>query len=553
MAQNALRRFRPLQKHTRRKTISLNWNGTSCIYGTAQQTPTTSIADLIPIMTRNTTAGSRRNNPNLIRSTELREKRRKVQKTLNIDTINQDIRKMEYAVKGPLVVRAGEIEKEISAGIAKPFETVIRANIGDCHAMGQPKVTYPRQVMALCTHELLFDDPTIPDDAKDHARRILASCQGQSLGSYTESAGLKIVREDIAAFISRRDGFSCDPDNIILTAGAGEGIKNTLELLKNTTGKRAGAMIPIPQYPLYTASISQYGLYPINYYMDEDNDWALDIQELRRAVDAARANCDPKAICVINPGNPTGQVMTRQNIEDTIKFAYEEQLCILADEVYQGNIHSKDHTFHSFRKVLYELGLPYSDQVELISFHSVSKGYMGECGLRAGYLEAVNIDPAVFQQLMKTFLFCSNTPGQVSLDCLVRPPQPGNPSFSLFQQQTDEIATSLAERATLVSDLLNTIPGMQCNPVYGSMFAFPRLRLPETFLNKSKAANQPADFRYAMQLLENTGICVVPGSGFGQKPGSYHFRTTILPPKEILIEMLGRLKDFHHKFLERES
>lgn len=89
---------------------------------------------------------------------------------------------------------------------------------------------------------------------------------------------------------------------------------------------------------------------------------------------------------VINPGNPTGQVLSRDNIEEIIKFAYKEQLFILADEVYQDNIYATGSKFYSFKKVLVEMGEPYSS-LELASFMSCSKGYMGECGLRGGYAE----------------------------------------------------------------------------------------------------------------------------------------------------------------------
>lgn len=89
---------------------------------------------------------------------------------------------------------------------------------------------------------------------------------------------------------------------------------------------------------------------------------------------------------VINPGNPTGQVLSRDNIEEIIKFAYKERLFIFADEVYQDNIYATGSKFYSFKKVLVEMGEPYSS-LELASFMSCSKGYMGECGLRGGYAE----------------------------------------------------------------------------------------------------------------------------------------------------------------------
>lgn len=83
------------------------------------------------------------------------------------------------------------------------------------------------------------------------------------------------------------------------------------------------------------------------------------------------------------------------------------------------------------------------------------------------------------------------------------------------------------------------------------MYAFPQLELPDKAVEAAKAAGQAPDVFYAFQLLENTGICVVPGSGFGQRPGTYHFRTTILPQTALLKEMLARMQEFHQTFIKK--
>ena len=134
-------------------------------------------------------------------------------------------------------------------------------------------------------------------------------------------------------------------------------------------------MIPIPQYPLYSASIEEFNLGQVGYYLDEDNNWGLDLNELKRSYEENKSKFDIKAIVIINPGNPTGQVLTKENIEGIIKFAHENNLFILADEVYQDNVYAEGSAFHSFKKVLVTMGEPYS-KLELASFMSVSKGYM---------------------------------------------------------------------------------------------------------------------------------------------------------------------------------
>lgn len=474
-------------------------------------------------------------------------------KVLSTDNINPFVKNMEYAVRGPIVIRAAEIEQELKAGKSKPFSDVIRANIGDCHATGQKPLTFLRQVVAICTDpDRLMDDPKYPADAKSRAKRILSSCGGQSIGAYSDSSGVRVIREDIASYITNRDGHPCNPDNIFLCTGASDGIKTIMKLCMTGEGrnKRAGVMIPIPQYPLYTATIAEYNACPINYYLNEDNNWSLDIPELKRSIQEARSHCVPRVLCVINPGNPTGQVLSRENIENVIRFAKEENLVLMADEVYQHNVYAKGSAFHSFKKVLTEMGPEYQD-IELASFMSTSKGYMGECGFRGGYCEAINFDPDVRVQLLKSISakLCSSVSGQAAMDVVVNPPTSSEPSYQLFVKEKEQVLGDLKEKAKMVTETFNSMDRMSCNVVQGAMYAFPQIDMPPAALEEAKKRGVPADVMYCFELLEKTGICVVPGSGFGQRPGTYHFRTTILPPVEKLKEMLERFRIFHEQFL----
>ncbi|GFS89843.1 alanine aminotransferase 2 [Nephila pilipes] len=473
-------------------------------------------------------------------------------KTVTLNNMNPNIKKMEYAVRGPLVIRAAEIERELKKGEKKPFTEVIRANIGDCHAMGQKPLTFIRQVLTLCTYPSLMNDDRFPDDVKKRAMDILSGCGGSSVGAYSDSTGVDVIKQHVAQYIERRDGFPANALDIILSTGASEAVKSVLSMLNFTNnGKPPGVMIPIPQYPLYSATLAEYGMHQISYYLDEDNAWALSIDELRRSLNESRKSCDPRALVVINPGNPTGSVLTHENIVKIIKFAYEENLFLMADEVYQDNVYAPGMQFHSFKKVLMEMGEPYKN-MELASFMSASKGYMGECGLRGGYTEIINLDVDVKKMLLKcvSARLCSSVLGQATMDCVVNPPQKGEPSYDLFIKEKTSVLQSLKERALLVEKTFNNMKGMKCNAVAGAMYAFPRLTLPENAVKKAKSVGQAPDFFYAMQLLENTGICVVPGSGFGQLPNTYHFRTTILPQPEKLTIMLKKLEEYHNKFLE---
>uniref|UniRef100_A0A8D3D714 alanine transaminase n=1 Tax=Scophthalmus maximus TaxID=52904 RepID=A0A8D3D714_SCOMX len=473
-------------------------------------------------------------------------------KVLTIDTMNPTVKKVEYAVRGPIVQRALELERELSEGMKKPFVEVIKANIGDAHAMGQQPITFFRQVLALCSYPELLNDKTFPEDAKSRARRILQSCGGNSMGSYSASQGIDSVRQDVALYIERRDGgVPCDPDNIYLTTGASDGIVTMLKLLMCGEGAaRTGVMISIPQYPLYSAALAELGAVQINYYLNEENCWSMDISELQRALDEARQYCNPRALCIINPGNPTGQVQSRQCIEDVIRFAAQERLFLMADEVYQDNVYADGCQFHSFKKVLFEMGPEYSDTVELVSFHSTSKCYMGECGFRGGYMEIINMDDEVKAQLTKlvSVRLCPPVPGQALMDLVVNPPQPGEPSYESFIKERTATLSALAEKAKLTEQVLNTVQGLSCNPVQGAMYSFPRITIPEKAIKEAMP-----DMFYCMKMLEETGICLVPGSGFGQKDGTYHFRMTILPLKDKLQILLNKVKEFHLKFTQQYS
>ena len=115
--------------------------------------------------------------------------------------------------------------------------------------------------MALATLPELLNEDKYPSDVKERVNCILNSITGGSIGSYTDSTGLAIVKKDIAKFIEERDGgIPSSPDNIIIRSGASDAIKLVIELLLTSkNSKPAGFMIPIPQYPLYSATISQFG------------------------------------------------------------------------------------------------------------------------------------------------------------------------------------------------------------------------------------------------------------------------------------------------------
>ncbi|KAG9356085.1 hypothetical protein JZ751_000929 [Albula glossodonta] len=141
---------------------------------------------------------------------------------------------------------------------------------------------------------------------------------------------------------------------------------------------KAGILIPVPGFATFHSMLETQGVEMVPYHLCEEEGWALRVEDLRRALQASRGHCSPRALYIMNPGNPTGYVQSKESIEEVIRFAAEENLFLLADEVYQNNVYAVDREFISYKKVLSEMGPDYSDTVELVSFNSVSKGFMGE-------------------------------------------------------------------------------------------------------------------------------------------------------------------------------
>jgi alanine transaminase len=221
-----------------------------------------------------------------------------------------------------------------------------------------------------------------------------------------------IARKSVAKYIEKRDGLPSNPSNVYIYNGASEAISSVMKLINN--GPKTGFMIPIPQYPLYSAEVSLNGNQFVGYYLNEEKGWQLDYEDLVRGYnDAKKSGVNVRALIIINPGNPTGNIFTLESLQQILKFAHENKLVVLADEVYQINIYDEKKKFISMKKALSTMPEEIAKSVELFSFHSSSKGVTGECGLRGGYLETVNIDPEVEAQILKlkSISLCSNTVG----------------------------------------------------------------------------------------------------------------------------------------------
>ena len=464
---------------------------------------------------------------------------------LFLETMNPSVINAEYAVRGEVLLRANEVEK---------FRPVIYCNIGNPQSLGQKPLTFTRRVLSLLLNPEDLNRNDLPRDVIERAKKYLKMIKnGAGVGAYSDSQGILGVREEVARFISRRDGYSASPDDIFLTSGASSGVEFMLRTIIRTSDD--ALIIPIPQYPLYSATVTLLDGHFEGYELNEESGWETQVDSILSSLKSARNKGKiPRALVVINPGNPVGSTLSETTIRQIIELCRQEKLILLADEVYQENVYSNHKKFTSFRKSLLDLRAERNwkdDEVQLVSIHSISKGVSGECGLRGGYFELQGFNSEVKFQIYKltSISLCPNVPGQFAVALMVSPPKEGEESFELDQKERNSVFQSLKRRALKISADLNKLEGVSCQSVEGAMYAFPKLELPNRFVQEAHRVGKHPDTLYSLHLLEETGIVVVPGNGFGEKDGTYHFRTTILPPEDLFDEVLKRFRHFHEKFM----
>ncbi|KAI5285226.1 hypothetical protein KEM52_002535 [Ascosphaera acerosa] len=200
---------------------------------------------------------------------------RKPTQRLSLSTINPNVVRAKYAVRGELPIRAEQyriaLEQHGGAKAAGlPFDSVIFANIGNPQQLDQKPITFFRQVLSILENpELLalrhgpFRQYGYHEDVFERAEKLLADIG--SVGAYSQSAGIPLARESVARYLAQRDGFAADPDDVFLTAGASAGVNTLLNVICD--GPATGVLVPIPQYPLYTATLSVLNAECVPYYL----------------------------------------------------------------------------------------------------------------------------------------------------------------------------------------------------------------------------------------------------------------------------------------------
>ena len=413
-------------------------------------------------------------------------------RSLNLDNINPHVKEAQYAVRGELAIRAEEYRAQLakdhtssSSKKSLAFDKVIAANIGNPQQLDQKPITFFRQVLSILEYPQLLEKEAslksefdYPQDVIDRAKWLLGEVH--NVGAYSQSNGAPGIRASVARFLEKRDGYPADPANIFLSAGASSGVNTLMNVICSSS--KSGILVPMPQYPLYTATLAVLNARCVPYFLEESKAWGTNIDAIRESYKKAKSEgTDVRAIVVINPGNPTGASLSRDDVRSVLEFAADENLVVLADEVYQTNVFIGE--FSSFKKGLRDLQkeVPKKyDHLELASLNSVSKGMVGECGHRGGYFELVGFDPEVAAQIYKfvSIMLCPPVIGQCLVEMMVNPPQDGDPSYPLYRKEYDGISNGLQTRATALFNAFKEMEGVECQDPQASPppqpFPFPQ-------------------------------------------------------------------------------
>lgn len=385
-----------------------------------------------------------------------------------------------YDIRGPLLEHAQRMEAE--------GHRILKLNIGNPAPFG-------------------FE---APDAILVDMIRNLPTAQG-----YSDSRGIFSARTAVSQYYQSRGIQNIQVDDIYLGNGVSELITLSLQALLNNGDE---VLVPAPDYPLWTASVSLAGGTAVHYLCDEDSHWWPDVEDI-----AAKITPRTKGIVLINPNNPTGAVYPEHILKAIIELAREHNLVVFADEIYE--------------KILYGDAVHVNaasltgDEVLCLTFSGLSKAYR-IAGFRSGwmaisgpkhkaadYLEGIN--------LLANMRLCANVPAQHAIQT----------ALGGYQSINDLILPGgrLLQQRNKAYELLNAIPGVSCEQADGALYLFPKLD-PEVYPIKD-------DEQFALDLLKQQKILISHGTAFNWiRPD--HFRMVTLPSVEDIEDAVGRLAEF---------
>jgi alanine-synthesizing transaminase len=324
---------------------------------------------------------------------------------------------------------------------------------------------------------------------------------------YAPSPGIKEALDAIRGEAGRK-GIASVRDAFV-TSGVSETVDICLTALLNPG---EDLLTPSPDYPLYSAVLAKLGISLNTYYLNEEDGWQPDLDDIRRKITPRT-----RGMVLINPNNPTGSVCSRQMLGEIAELARRHNLIIFADEIYDKLI-IDDEAHISIAAV--------APDVPVVTFGGMSKNYLAP-GWRIGWGivsgEAANVQPYIdgIHRLLRSRL-CANHPEQYAI----------KPALEGPQGHLVEVRKKLRSRRDLTVRWCNSTPRLTCVSPRGAFYAYPSLDIPE------------GDDVFVKELLMQKHVLVVHGSGFGQKPGTKHFRIVFLPDEKTLAKAYAEIAEF---------
>lgn len=348
-----------------------------------------------------------------------------------------------------------------------------------------------------------------PEEILRDVIRNLPTAQG-----YSDSKGLFPARKAVVQYYQGRGLPGVDIDDVYLGNGVSELIQLALHALLNAGDE---VLVPAPDYPLWTASVSLAGGRAVHYLCDESADWFPDLDDIR-----AKVSARTRAIVVINPNNPTGAVYSREVLEGIVEIARQHNLLVFSDEIYD--------------KILYDdaVHIPTASlapDLLCLTFNGLSKAYR-VAGFRSGWMvlsgpkqHATSYIEGL--DMLANMRLCANVPAQHAIQT----------ALGGYQSIQDLILPGgrLLEQRDRACELLSAIPGVSCVKPRGALYVFPRLD-PQVYPVDD-------DEQLVLDLLLEEKILVVQGTGFNW-PRPDHFRVVTLPRVDDLEHAIIRIGEF---------
>ena len=349
-------------------------------------------------------------------------------------------------------------------------------------------------------------------DTPPHIKRALEKAVQEGANYYAPSEGLKELREAVAEKANSFDGAHIDSDNVQVTAGISEAILFLMAAMVNPGDE---ILMPGPCYSPYLAYAKFFEGNPTTYRTVEARGWAPDLSDLEKKITSRT-----RLILMINPSNPTGSVYSRDEIVKILELAATHDIPVAADEVYGQIVY--DAKFCSAASL--------AKDVPLIALNGFSKAYL-MTGWRLGYLYLQ--DPQgkltdVWDGILRLarVRLCASTPAQVAAIEALRGPQ----------DHIRTMVSTLKRRRDFSLKRVNEIAGLTSTKPEGAFYLFPKI--------DGIGSRWKSDEAFVSELLKETGVLVVHGSGFDSTYGKDHFRAVFLPEESVLNEGFDAIDDF---------